>query len=163
MTRPVPEGYQAVTPWILARGAAKLIPFLERAFGAKESEGRFTNQDGSIGHTEIRIDGATVMLFDVPPDAPPTPSFLRLFVADCDAVYRRAIEAGAVSVTEPTDLAFGDRVGRVRDPQGNVWWIQTHREDVAPDVMKQRFTEKLWQDRMTYVEQTLRAELARHR
>jgi PhnB protein len=141
IVRSVPEGYHAITPWIVVRGAAQLIAFLEKAFDAKEIEGtRFLNADGSIGHVEVRIGDAVVMLFDSKPEWPATPSFLRLFVADGDTVFQRALEAGATAVTRMAEHFFGDRVGRVRDPAGNVWWIQTHVEDVKPEEMGRRMS-----------------------
>jgi hypothetical protein len=82
------------------------------------------NEDGSIGHAEIRIGDSVVMMFDGRANWPDLPAFLRLYVVNGDAVFARAIDAGAEPVTEMTELAWGDRVGRVRDPQGNVWWIQ---------------------------------------
>ena len=135
----IPIGYHTVTPWIIVKGAAQLISFLEEAFGAKETEGtRFYNSDGTIGHVELRIGDSVVMLFDSKPDWPATPTFLRLFVADGDAVYQRALKAGAVAITALAHHFFGDTIGRVRDPAGNIWWIQTHLEDVEPEEMGRR-------------------------
>jgi len=156
----VPEGYHSVTPWILAKGAAELIDFLKRAFAATEIEGgRVTGPDGKIAHAEVRIGDSTVMLFDTLEDAQPMPSFLRLFVEDCDRAYQRALNEGARSVTKPTDLAFGDRVARVRDPAGNVWWIQTHNEELDPSELEQRNSDKKWVEAMEYVQDTLASEL----
>jgi PhnB protein len=62
------------------------------------------------------------------------------------------LQAGATSVTEMTHLFWGDRVGRVRDPFGNLWWIQTHIEDVGLEVMERRAAEKAWIDAMDYVQ-----------
>ena len=69
----------------------------------------------------------------------PTPTSLYLYVPDADAVYRRAIEAGGVSVMEPADQFYGDRSGGVKDPVGNTWWIATHIEDVSPEEIRKRF------------------------
>ena len=83
----------------------------------------------------------------------PTPRlFLRLYVADGDAVFQQALRAGATSVTEMTYLFWGDRVGRVRDPFGNLWWIQTRIGDVSLEEMERRATEKKWLDAMDYVQ-----------
>ena len=122
--RPIPEGYHSVTPWIISRDSARLIEFLSAAFGAEEIA-RVVGEDGSIGHAEVRIGDSVVMMFDAKPHWPDTPAFLRLYVADGDAVFQQALRAGATSVTEMTHLFWGDRVGRVRDPFGNLWWIQT--------------------------------------
>jgi PhnB protein len=121
---PVPEGYHTVTPWIISRDTAGLIEFVVRAFGAEEIA-RIQDERGVIGHAEFRIGDSVIMGFDAKPEWPDTPAFLRLYVEDADAAHRRAIEAGATSVTEVTHLYWGDRVGRVRDPFGNVWWLQT--------------------------------------
>src|SRR5262245_23894898 len=108
--RPVPEGYGTVTPWIIVRGAAQLIEYMKQAFGAQEI-GRVYSEDGTIGHAEVRIGDSVVMMFDAKKGWAPLPCFLRLYVEDGDAVYRRALEAGGSSVTEMTNLSFGDRVG----------------------------------------------------
>jgi PhnB protein len=148
---PVPEGYHAVTPWIISRDSARLIAFLEAAFGAEEIA-RVYNEDGSIGHAEVRIGDSVVMMFDAKPDWPDTPAFLRLYVADGDAVFRQALAAGATAVTEMTHLFWGDRVGRVRDPQGNLWWIQTRIEEVSPEEMERRASEPRFVEAMRYVQ-----------
>src|SRR3712207_6830765 len=82
-----------------------------------------------------------------------------LYVEDGDGVYRRALEAGATSVTEMTDLFFGDRVGRVRDPQGNLWWIQTRLEVLDPQEMEKRAAQKEYLDATQRVQQSLDREL----
>src|SRR3712207_7816515 len=94
------------------------------------------------------------MAFDSKPEWPDTPAFLRLYLEDGDEVYRRALEAGAVSVTEMTEHLFGDRVGRVRDPQGNVWWIQSRVEEVDPEEMGRRAGEKKYVDAMRYFQRS---------
>jgi uncharacterized glyoxalase superfamily protein PhnB len=100
----------------------------------------------------MRIGDSVVMMFDAKPDSPPTPAFLRLYVADADTVHRQAVAAGGTSVTEVTHLFFGDRVGRVRDPLGNVWWIQAHIEDVSPQEMEERLTDPAFTKAMEYVQ-----------
>jgi PhnB protein len=152
--RPVPEGYYTVTPWIISRDTAKLLDFVKEAFGAKEIA-RVFNEDGTIGHAEFRIGDSVVMAFDAKDEWPDTPGFLRLYVEDGDAVHRRALEAGATSVTEMTDLFFGDRVGRVRDPQGNIWWIQTRLEVLDPGELARRAEEQASVDAMRYVQESL--------
>ena len=149
--RPIPEGYHSVTPWIISRDSARLIEFLNAAFGAEELA-RVVGEDGSIGHAEVRIGDSVVMMFDAKPHWPDTPAFLRLYVADGDAVFQQALRAGATPVTEMTHLFWGDRVGRVRDPFGNLWWIQTRIEDVSLEEMERRAAEKEWIDAMEYVQ-----------
>jgi PhnB protein len=152
----VPAGYGSVTPWLISRDSAALIRFLESAFDAEEIAGsRMHNPDGSIVHVEVRIGSSIVMLFDSHESWPETPGFLRLYVEDADATYERAIESGATSVTEVTELFWGDRVGRVCDPLGNVWWLQSHVTDVPPDQMQARMKDPRMVEGMRYVQETL--------
>jgi len=150
----IPEGYRSVTPWIISTDTAKLLDFLSEAFGAQEL-GRVYNEDGSIGHAEARIGDSIVMAFDARKEWSSTPSFLRLFVANGDAVYQQALAAGAISVTEMTTLAFGDRVGRVRDPFGNIWWIQTRLENLTSEEMAKRAMESQYHKAMQYLQESL--------
>jgi len=152
--QPVPEGYHSVTPWIISRNTANLLDFMSKAFGAEEM-GRVYNEDGTIGHAETKIGDCIVMAFDARKEWPPTPCFLRFYVSDGDAVYQQALAAGATSVTEMTSLSFGDRVGRVRDPFGNLWWIQTRLENLAPEEMAKRAAEQRYRDAMQYFQESL--------
>ena len=157
----IPSGYHAVTPWIIAKGAAELLHFMKQAFGAKEKpDSRMLNEDGTIAHVEVEIGDSVVMAFDAKPDWPPTPSFLRVYVKDGDATFERALDAGAVRVTKMTDLPFGDRVGRVRDPWGNVWWIHQHIEDVTGEEMAERAGDPAAIKAMRYVQETLDGAIA---
>jgi PhnB protein len=102
-TKPVPEGYHTVTPYILVQGAEKLIDFMKRAFNARETE-RYSMPDGSIGHAEVRIGDSVIMIADAQGEEyKPMAAGIHLYVEDCDATYKRAIEAGATSVREPVD------------------------------------------------------------
>ncbi len=139
---PIPEGYHSVTPWIISRDTTQLLDFMKQAFGAEEL-GRVYNEDGTIGHAEAKIGDCIVMAFDARKEWPATPCFLRLYVPDGDAVYQQALSAGAASVTEMTSMFWGDRGGRVRDPFGNIWWIQTHVENVDSQEMAKRATDSL--------------------
>jgi uncharacterized glyoxalase superfamily protein PhnB len=158
MTNYKPEGYTDVTAWIVGQDTAGLMDFLKRAFGAEELS-RLADEKGVIGHAEMRIGDAVVMMFDVP-HWPKTPAFLRLYVEDADKTFDAAVAAGATPVTRVTHLAFGDRVGRVRDPFGNLYWIQTHIEDVSEDEMNRRWTDPEWAARMAYVQGSLTGEPA---
>jgi uncharacterized glyoxalase superfamily protein PhnB len=66
------------------------------------------------------------------------PTTLYLYVPDIDAVYRRALDAGATSLVEPKDQFYGDRSAGVKDPVGNFWWVATHVEDVSPEELRRR-------------------------
>lgn len=136
--KPVPDGYTAVTPYLVAEDAPRLIDFLVEAFGAVERM-RMPMPDGGIGHAEVEIAGAAVMLGSAsPPDFPPVAAQLHLYVEDADAVHARAVAAGATAIAEPADQFYGDRLGRIADPAGNVWTIATHIEDVTPEQMMER-------------------------
>jgi PhnB protein len=143
-----PDGYHTVTPWLISRDTDRLLAFVTAAFDAVELA-RIPNEDATIGHAEARIGDSVVMMFDAPRAAP---GFLRLFVADGDATLRRAVSAGATVVTEMTLLAFGDRVGRVRDPLGNVWWIQQRVEELSFEEMARRAQLPEFVEAMRYVQ-----------
>ena len=135
--KPIPDGYHTVTPYLVVRGAAKLLEFLTRAFGATETY-RMTGPDGTIGHAAARIGDSMVMLGEARGEWKPTEAMLYLYVPDTDATYQRALAAGATSLMEPADQFYGDRNAGVKDPLGISWWIATHIEDVAPAEMQRR-------------------------
>lgn len=135
--RAIPEGYHTVTPYLIVEGASKLIDFLKQAFDAQEVE-RMAMPDGSIRHAEVRIGDSMIMMGEAGGDWKPMPASMYLYVEDTDAMYRRALQAGATSLMEPEDQFYGDRNAGVKDPVGNIWWIATHKEDVAPEEIKKR-------------------------
>jgi PhnB protein len=104
------------------------------------------NPDGAIGHAELFIGESVVLAFDARPHWPRTPAFLRIYVDDADATFERAVKAGGEPVTPLNDTPWGDRAGRVRDPQGNLWWVMERREEVDLDELNRRWAEP------TYVE-----------
>ncbi len=134
--KPIPDGYHSVTPYLTVPDAAGLIEFLQRAFDAQEVH-RFT-RDGTVSHAEVRIGDSVVKLGQAGGEWKPMSAALHLYVPDADAVYRRALQAGATSVREPADQFYGDRMAGVQDPLGNQWWIATHIEDVSPVEMALR-------------------------
>jgi PhnB protein len=133
----VPEGYHTVTPYLVVQGAGKLIDFLKAAFDAQENF-RMPMPDGSIGHAEVRIGNSMVMLGEARDQWKAMPATLQLYLEDVDAVYARAVAAGATPVAEPTNQFYGDRRGGVQDMCGNNWWMATHIEDVSEEEMKRR-------------------------
>lgn len=148
----VPEGYSTVTPWIVTKDTARLLDFIKDAFDAEEL-GR-VEVNGAIGHAEARIGGSIVMMFDSPFPVE-TPGLLRLYVGDADAVVDRAVKAGATIVTTPTELLWGDKVGRVRDPLGNLWWIQERLAEPTPEQIEERAKDPKYAEAMTYLQSTL--------
>jgi len=134
--KPVPKGYHTVTPSLVVKGAAKLIDFIKAAFGGEEVM-RMPTPSGEIMHAEVKIGDSIVMLNDAM-QQPVTTSSLFLYVPDVDGLYKRALKAGATSVSEPADMFWGDRMAQVKDHFGNSWGIATHREDVSPKEMQKR-------------------------
>jgi PhnB protein len=120
-------GFRSITPYVVVQGADRLIDFARQAFGAEEVL-RVNRPDGAILHAEIRIGDSMVELADPPPGEEAQPASLHLYVEDADAVYARAMQAGATSLIAPMDMPYGDREGDVRDPFGNNWYIATYQE-----------------------------------
>src|SRR5688572_312099 len=137
MVKPIPDGYHALTPYLIVEGVPRLLEFLERAFGAEETH-RTAMPDGTVVHAEVRIDGSPLMMGEARGEFRPMPGSIYFYTRDADAAYRRALDAGAVSLMEPADQFHGDRFGGVKDPAGNHWWIATHIEDVSPEEMARR-------------------------
>jgi uncharacterized glyoxalase superfamily protein PhnB len=137
-TKPVPEGYHTVTPYLVVQGAAKTIDFAKKAFGAEMPIEPMKRPDGKIMHAELKIGDSHVMLSDADERHPAMPSMLYLYVPDVDSVYRRAVSAGGASLMEPMDQFYGDRSGGVKDPAGNQWFIGTHKEDLSPTELRRR-------------------------
>lgn len=143
--RAIPEGYEQVTPYLCVDGAARAIEFYQRAFGATEGM-RLTQPDGRVGHAEIRIGRAPIMLADEFPEmgirGPRTlggsPVTIHLYVEDVDALAARAIAAGATVKRPVQDQFYGDRSVTLEDPFGHVWSFATHKEDVSPEEMRKR-------------------------
>lgn len=135
--KPIPEGYHRVTPYLTVQGVANLIEFVKQAFEAQELF-RMPRPDGAIMHAEVKIGDSIVMMGEPMGGHQPMAASLYLYVEDADAVYKRALQAGATSLMEPADQFYGDRSAGVRDPVGNHWWIATHKEDVPPDELARR-------------------------
>lgn len=133
----IPEGFHTVTPYLVVPGVARLLDFLREAFGAEEL-GRYAGPDGRIMHALVKIGDAMVEMGEPSGDWAPMPCSLHLYVEDADAVYARAIQAGATSLYEPDVKAYGDREAGVRDPSGNFWYIATRQEQVSPEEFEQR-------------------------
>ncbi len=133
-----PAGYHTVTPYLTVPGVAALLDFLKKAFGAREIE-RMERPGGGIIHAEVTIGDSKVMMGEPMQEAKATPASLYLYLEDVDAVYKRALAAGATSLREPANQFYGDRVAGVKDPSGNEWYIATRVEDVAPEEMMKRF------------------------
>ena len=145
MTKPIPEGYHSVTPYLIINGAAEAIAYYTKAFGATELF-RMPAPGGKIGHAEIKIGDSPIMLADEAPEmgykGPKTlggsPISIMIYVDDVDTVFNQAIAAGGTEQRPLKDQFYGDRSGTLEDPFGHVWHVATHKEDVSPEQMEER-------------------------
>jgi len=133
-----PQGYHTLAPYMTVRNARAAIDFYKKAFGA-EKVLQLDMADGTIAHAEIRIGDSVVMLSEEneawgtksPLSLGGSPMFLMAYVADVDAAFRRAIDAGAAEIRPVADQFYGDRSGTLKDPYGHQWTLSTHIEDVS--------------------------------
>jgi PhnB protein len=158
MSATQPAGYTTVAPWIVTPDTGRLLDFVAAVFDGVEL-GRVPLEDGTIGHAEIRVGDTVLLAFDHRAGWPVMPSLLRVFVPDADATIERATAAGAALITAPATHAFGQRVGRVRDPFGNIWWISSVAEVVEPGEGMRRLAEPRYIEAMHDAQQTLDREL----
>jgi uncharacterized glyoxalase superfamily protein PhnB len=141
---PIPPGMHSVTPHLICDGAAKAIEFYEQAFGATGSASML-GPDGKVMHAHLMIGDSVVMLVDEnrqygmlgPKSLNGSPVTIHLYVADVDATYQRAVDAGAKATMPPSDMFWGDRYGVLEDPFGHRWSIATHKRDVSPAEMQE--------------------------
>ena len=141
-----PKGYQDATAYLRVADAAAAIDFYKAAFGAKEKYRLTMPGVTTVGHAELWFGNTLVMLSDEFPDmgivGPKRlggiSGLMALYVADADAVFERAIAAGAKVKRPLTDEFYGDRTGQLEDPFGHVWSIQTRMEDISVKRMQKR-------------------------
>ena len=119
-----PADYSTVSPYLIVAGASATIDFLKQVFGATELR-RFPDPSGRLMHAEVRIGDTVVMIADGAEGWPPVPSYVHVYVSDVDAIYTRALAAGATSVQEPVKKDDEDKRGGVKDAGGTTWWIAT--------------------------------------
>jgi PhnB protein len=141
----IPDGYHSVTPYLSIKGAAQAIEFYKRAFSATELF-RLVAPSGEIGHAEIKIGDSPIMLADPCEEGPfrnpqslgGSSVGLHVYVEDVDTLFVQAVDAGAKAVRPLQDQFYGDRTGTVEDPFGHVWFLATHKEDLAPEEINRR-------------------------
>jgi PhnB protein len=144
--RPVPAGYHTITPQLALDNAAQTIEWYKQAFGAEELN-RSVGPDGKIMHAELRIGDSRFMLNDAmmgrkgPLGFGGSPASFWIYVNDCDALFNRAVGAGAAVEMPLADQFWGDRGGAVKDPAGYIWWIATRVEDLTEEETRQRAAE----------------------
>jgi uncharacterized glyoxalase superfamily protein PhnB len=122
-----PSNYSTVSPYLIVNGASDTMKFLGKVFGAVTLR-QIPAPDGKLIHAEVRIDDTVVMLTDGGEGWPPIPSHVHVYVSDVDATYKRALEAGAVSVQEPKKGNDENKRGGVKDSGGTTWWVSTKVE-----------------------------------
>lgn len=143
--KPIPDGYFGATPYLSIQGAAAALDFYKRAFGAVETM-RIAAPGNRIGHAEIKIGDAPIMLADECPEmsfkSPKTlggsPVLIHLYVPDVDKFVERAVAAGAKLTRPVADQFYGDRAGGLEDPFGHSWYFATHKEDLSPEELQKR-------------------------
>ncbi len=138
--KPIPAGFHTVTPYLFAEGIPRLIDFVLAAFNG-EVTNRKERPDGSIMHAEVRIGDSMLMMGEASGEFGPMPTSIYLYVPDCDSVYQRALDAGAISVFKLMNSPSGERYDGVKDPCGNIWWIATHVEDLSQEEQDRRWKE----------------------
>ena len=150
--KPIPEGYSTITPYIVLKEAERALAWYKEALGAEEIF-RMPGTDGRIMHGELRIGNSILMFADEFPEMSVdwrsprtlggTTFSLWVFTEDCDAMYKKAIDGGALPNQEPADMFWGDRYGAFTDPFGHKWSVATHKEDLEPAEMERRQREWL--------------------
>jgi PhnB protein len=143
--KPIPEGYNTISPYLAVDDAEKAIEYYKKAFGAEETV-RMNGPDGRIGHAELKIGDSHVMLSDPFPQSSTTPptelggtsGSIFMYVEDVDAVVQKAVAAGATVTMEVEDQFWGDRFGSITDPFGHAWSIATHVDDLSPEEIEER-------------------------
>jgi PhnB protein len=146
--KPIPDEYPQVTPYLIVDGANAAIEFYAEVFGTTE-RGRLPGPDGRIGHAELELGRSLIMLADEMPQmgilgprsVGGSPVTISVYVEDVDAVYERAVKAGAKALRPVENQFYGDRSGQFEDPFGHRWSVATHIEDVPPDEMSRRAAE----------------------
>jgi PhnB protein len=144
----IPDAYHSVTPYLSIDGAANAIEFYKQALGAIELF-RLTTPTGEIGHAEIQIGDSPIMLADPceqgnfrdPTSLGGSSIGLHIYVDDVDAMFAKALSAGATAVRQVEDQFYGDRTGTIEDPFGHVWFLATHKEDLTPEEINRRAEE----------------------
>lgn len=139
----IPKGFHTVTPNIIVDDAEVAIAFLEAGLGATERY-RLKTPNGKIAHCELKLGDSVMTLGESMEGWPARTLVAQIFVEDSDALFERAVDAGATVLMPMTDMFFGSREGRISDPAGNVWTIATLKENLSPQEMQQRIDAQDW-------------------
>ena len=143
----IPKDYNAITPYLIVKGAAQAIEYYKKVFGATEVF-RMNGPDGKVGHAELKIGNSRIMLADENPNMGQgyssaatigaSPVSLYLYIPDADRVVERATAEGAKILKPVQDQFYRDRSGFIQDPFGHFWSVATHVEDVSPKDVEER-------------------------
>jgi uncharacterized glyoxalase superfamily protein PhnB len=153
--KPIPDGYHTITPGLVYKDAKKALEFYKKALGA-ETHGDMCmcTETNKVMHAELKIGDSIFALSDEMPafgclsaeSLNGAPGQMYLYVKDCDATFKRAIDAGATSLQPVMDMFWGDRVGTIKDPFGYRWSFATHKQDLTKDQIeagKKAFAEQM--------------------
>lgn len=140
MTKPIPDGFHTLTPYITVHDAAKAIEFYKKAFGAQEMVRHMRPDGQAVMHAQLKVGDSMLLLAnEFPPMALSpksrggTSTTLHLFVENADAAFERAVKAGCTVKMPIMDQFWGDRYGLVEDPFGHLWSVATHKQDLTPE------------------------------
>ncbi|HTK31796.1 MAG TPA: VOC family protein [Candidatus Saccharimonadaceae bacterium] len=147
--KPIPEGFHSITPSLVVKDAKKAIEFYKTALGATEKGGPMLGPDGKVMHAELKIGNSIIFIgeesLEMGAKSPQTlggsPGALNIYTEDVDALFKRAIAAGATATMPVADQFWGDRYGQLTDPFGHRWGIGTHKEDLTEAQMMVRMKE----------------------
>jgi PhnB protein len=117
----IPEGYQAVMPYLVVTGAISFSTFMQNVFDAKEIHKQM-RPEGGVRHAQVNVSGSTIMFADATEQFPVNSAGLFIYVQNADEAYQKALDEGATSIMPPADQDYGRSCG-VTDPFGNTWWI----------------------------------------
>lgn len=140
--KPIPDNYERMIPYLTVSNAAEAIDFYKKAFGAEELV-RMPGPGGKIMHAELKVNGHMMFLGDETQNKSAKtmggcPMSLMMYVEDVDKFFAKAQAAGAEILAKPETMFWGDKLGRLKDPEGYVWAVATHVEDVTPEEMQKR-------------------------
>jgi PhnB protein len=133
----IPDGFHTITPYISANDAAAMMSFLKTAFGFEQLD-LLRQPDGRIMHATMRLGDSRIMISEACEQMGPTPANLYLYVEDVDALFTRAVDAGAEAITQPVDMFWGDRFASLKDGWGNIWHVARQIEVVSSEEVARR-------------------------
>jgi uncharacterized glyoxalase superfamily protein PhnB len=140
MTKPIPDGFNTITPHLVVQDAAKAIDLYKNAFGAQEQTRHMAPDGKAVMHAQLKIGNSMLMLANEFPPMAISPKArggtsvtIHLYVENADAVFQRAVKAGCTVKMPIMDQFWGDRYGQVEDPFGHIWSIATHKQDLTPE------------------------------